>query len=108
MAFHPKMLDAARQPEGEPMVMLRDLARQHQGVVGGSFIAMRGESAYNTFALAFPDGSVFFHDKEQPTMSENCYYTGGDHGGVLDTRAVGVGEWLCWVVLMDRAGTPTC
>jgi predicted amidohydrolase len=102
MAFHPNMLDAARPVDGEPLRLLMDLAKQHGGVMGGSFIAMRGEDAYNTFALAFPDGSVFFHDKDQPTMWENCYYIGGSDDGVLDTPAGPVGAALCWEMIRSR------
>jgi N-carbamoylputrescine amidase len=102
MAFHPKMLDAARPVDGEPLQLLGGLAKQHGGVVGGSFIALRGDNACNTFALAFPDGSVFFHDKDQPTMWENCYYIGGDDDGVLDTPAGPVGAVLCWEMIRSR------
>jgi len=102
MAFHPEMLDAARPREGEPLQLLIQLASKHGGVVGGSFIALRGQNAYNTFALAFPDGSVFFHDKDQPTMWENCYYTGGCDDGVLDTPAGPVGAALCWEMIRTR------
>jgi len=102
MAFHPKMLDAARLIDGEPLRLLKDLAKQHGGVVAGSFLALRGDDAYNTFALAFPDGSVFFHDKDQPTMLENCYYIGGTDDGVLDTDAGPVGVALCWEMIRSR------
>jgi len=102
MAFHPKMLEAARPIHAEPLQLLVSLAAQHSGVVGGSFIAVRGENAYNTFALAFPDGSIFFHDKDQPTMWENCYYIGGSDDGLLDTPAGPVGAALCWEMIRSR------
>lgn len=98
MGFHPKMLDAARPSDGEPYQLLLRLAREHGGVVGGSFISLKAETghAYNTFVLAFPDGSTFAHDKDVPTMIENCYYIGGNDDGVLDTPAGKVGVALCW------------
>ena len=102
MAYHSKMLDTARPLHGEPLQLLISLAKQHSGVVGGSFIATRGDDVYNTFALAFPDGSVFFHDKDQPTMWENCYYIGGSDDGVLDTPAGPVGAALCWEMIRSR------
>jgi len=102
MAFHSKMLEAARPFDGEPLQLIVSLAKQHSGVVGGSFIATRGGNAYNTFALAFPDGSVCFHDKDQPTMWENCYYIGGSDDGVLDTPAGPVGAALCWEMIRSR------
>lgn len=102
MAFHPTMLDAARPLDGEPTQLLLRLAREHGGVVGGSFIALRGGQAYNTFVLALPDGSVSFHDKDQPTQWENCYYVGGDDEGLLDTPAGTVGAALCWELIRTR------
>ena len=38
------------------MILLKNLASKHNGIIGGSFIAFRGEDCYNTFALVFPDG----------------------------------------------------
>ena len=87
IAFHPKMLDAARE---------------HQGVVGGSFLARKGEHQYNTFALAFPDGRTFFHDKDEPTLWENCYYVGGDDDGVLKTPLGPIGVALCAEMFRTR------
>ncbi|ACL05966.1 Nitrilase/cyanide hydratase and apolipoprotein N-acyltransferase [Desulfatibacillum aliphaticivorans] len=102
MAFHPKMLYAARPLHGEPMELLKGLAKQNNGVAGGSFNAIRQGEVYNTFVLAFPDGSVFLHDKDQPTMWENCYYIGGTDDGVLDTPLGPVGVSLCWEFVRSR------
>jgi predicted amidohydrolase len=101
-AFHPKMLDAARPLDGEPMQLLLSLARDHDGVVGGSFLAIRGDHTYNTFVLAFPDGSIYLHDKDQPSLWENCYYVGGSDDGVLETPAGPVGAALCWEQIRTR------
>jgi len=43
MAFHPSLLFSARPADGEPFALLRRLARENDGVVGGSFIALRRE-----------------------------------------------------------------
>ncbi len=102
VAFHPKMLDAARPLDGEPMQLLTSLAREHQGVVGGSFLARRSEHTYNTFVLAFPDGTTCRHDKDQPSLLENCYYVGGSDDGVLETPAGPVGAALCWEQIRTR------
>lgn len=102
VGFHPKMLDAALPLEGRPMEMLKGLARENNGVVGGSYIALRGRHSYNTFVLAFPEGKTFLHDKDQPTMWENCYYLGGSDDGVLGTPAGRVGVVLCWEFVRTR------
>ncbi len=102
MGFHPDMLDAALPLEGRPMEMLRGLAREHQGIVGGSYIALRGIHSYNTFVLVSPDGKVQLHDKDQPTMWENCYYLGGSDDGILETPVGKAGAVLCWEFVRTR------
>lgn len=102
IAFHPVMLDAARPLDGEPLQLLQRLARDYRGAVGGSFLAVQGAHVYNTFALAFADGTQHFHDKDQPTMWENCYYIGGDDAGVFDTPLGAVGAALCWELIRTR------
>jgi N-carbamoylputrescine amidase len=102
MAFHPSLLSAARPADGEPFALLRRLARECEGVVGGSFIALRGEHAFNSFVLAFPDGATFAHDKDLPTMWENCYYVGGSDEGVFETPAGRVGAAMCWELIRSQ------
>lgn len=102
MGFHPKMLDVVRPIKGEPWQLLNQLAKKYNGVIGGSFIALRGEENYNTFVLAFPDGTNYFHDKDQPTMWENCYYLGGTDDGVLETKLGNIGVALCWEFVRTR------
>jgi predicted amidohydrolase len=103
IGVHPKMLDAARPLDGRPTQMLKSLAEEHGGVVGGSFIAIREGHSYNSFVLAFPDGSTFFHDKDYPTFWETYYYIGGQDDGVMDTPAGPIGSALCWEFV--RSGT---
>lgn len=102
VGFHPKLLDAARPSDGAPYRMLVGLSREYDGVVGGSFISLRSGDAYNTFVLALPDGSTFTHDKDLPTMWENCYYVGGNDDGVLNTPVGTVGVALCWEFVRTR------
>ncbi len=96
VAFHPSLIHADLPADGEPFRLLLDLAVQNRGVVGGSFIARSGNDAVNRFVLAFPDGTFRTHDKDIPTMWENCYYVGGHDDGVLDTPKGPVGAALCW------------
>jgi N-carbamoylputrescine amidase len=101
-AFHPDMLKAALPLEGAALQMLRAAAKKHGGYAGGSFIASREGNNYNTFVLAFPDGSYATHDKDQPTMWENCYYIGGDDEGILETPLGTLGSALCWEMVRTR------
>lgn len=104
VAFTPAMLSAWQPLEGSPLVLMRKLAREHDGVVGGSFIAKSGADCFNSFLLVFPDGQYFKHDKDLPTMWENNYYIGGSDDGVLNTPAGSVGAAMCWELI--RSQTP--
>jgi predicted amidohydrolase len=101
-AFHPSMLRAALPIRGKATELLTDKARRHHAYVGGSFIASRNGELFNTFVLAMPDGSTAYHDKDQPTMWENCYYMGGHDDGILPTPMGPVGAVLCWEHIRNR------
>ncbi len=96
VGFTRKMKHAAQALDGPAMDLLKSLARAHDGVVGGSYISWKNGDCYNTFVLAMPDGTTFFHDKDLPTMWENCYYVGGSDDGVLKTPSARAGVALCW------------
>ncbi len=102
-AFHPDMLSAIRPVDGEPAQLLQRLSRQGNCVIGGSFLARRNGDVYNSFLLAFPDGSLLRHDKDYPSLWENCICVGGDDDGVLATPSGNVGAALCWELI--RSGT---
>jgi len=102
VAFHPDMSRAARPLEGPVTEMMLQAAQRHGGYLGGSFIATRKGETYNTFVLAFPDGKYATHDKDQPTMWENCYYIGGSDDGILDTPIGPVGAALCLELVRTR------
>lgn len=101
-AFHPVMLSAIRPVDGEPTRMLQRLAREGGCIIGGSFLARRGDDVYNSFLLALPDGSLFRHDKDYPSLWENCVCIGGSDDGVLDTAAGTVGVALCWEMIRSQ------
>lgn len=102
IAFHPEMANAVRAIDGPPAKLLRDLAREGNATVGGSFLAWRDGNIYNSFVLALPDGSTHRHDKDHPTFWENCYYVGGNDDGVLPTPLGKVGVALCWEFIRSR------
>src|SRR5271166_891212 len=101
-AFAPSMLSAWLPLEGPALELLRKLAREHNGVVGGSFLAKSGRDCFNSFILVFPNGQYFRHDKDLPTMWENSYYIGGSDDGVLATPAGPVGAALCWELIRSQ------
>jgi predicted amidohydrolase len=64
LAFAPSMLSSWLPLEGPALELLRTLAREHNGVVGGSFIAKSGQDCFNSFLLVFPNGQYYRHDKD--------------------------------------------
>lgn len=104
VGFSKKMLHAAQFLDGPAMAMLKQTAKTHNGIIGGSYIAWHGEDCYNTFILAMPDGKTYLHNKDLPTMWENCYYVGGSDAGIIDTPDLSVGVSLCWEFI--RSQTP--
>jgi predicted amidohydrolase len=102
VAFARSMLSAWLPLEGPALELLRKLAREHEGVVGGSFIARSEADCFNSFLLVFPDGRYYRHDKDLPTMWENSYYVGGSDDGVLATPAGPVGAALCWELIRSQ------
>jgi predicted amidohydrolase len=49
--FAPSMLSAWLPLEGPALELLRNLALEHNGVVGGSFIAKSGQDCFNSYLL---------------------------------------------------------
>ncbi len=82
--------------------VVTETRREHDGVVGGSFLAKSREDCFNSFLLVFPDGRYYRHDKDLPTMWENSYYIGGSDDGVLATSAGPVGVALCWELIRSQ------
>lgn len=105
MGFLPELLDCALPPQGPATELLCRLARRHQVIVGGSFLCRdRDGEIRNAFLLATPQGIAGRHDKDLPTMWENCFYVGGNDDGVLPrTGGFRPGAALCWEFM--RTGT---
>ncbi len=101
-AFHPKMDQAAVPIDGVVTQLFKKLSKGLGVVIGGSFIADHGEDVFNTFVLVFPNGKIYQHNKDMPTMWEGCYYIGGTDDGILTTEAGRIGIALCWEMLRTQ------
>lgn len=98
MGFDDRMADAALPPDGAATELLQELATRHGATVGGSFVC-RDDDGHNrnAFLLVAPDGRILGrHDKDLPTMWENCFYAPGHDDGVLDADGLPVGAAVCW------------
>jgi predicted amidohydrolase len=103
MAFDDRMLGTARPLDGEPTRLLCDLAARHGITVGGSFLAIHADAVvHNTLVLAGPDGVLGTHDKDLPTMWENCYYEPGGDDGLIETPDGTVGAAVCWELIRSQ------
>jgi predicted amidohydrolase len=86
VGFDERLADAALAPDGAATALLRELARRHGALVGGSFLCRDPDrEVRNAFLLATPDGEIAGrHDKDLPTMWENALYVGGSDDGVIE------------------------
>jgi menaquinone-9 beta-reductase len=96
--YHPSLRSVARPVDGAPYRLLVQLSRQLGCAVGGGFVARRGPDTRGTYVLAEPDGTTHLHDKDQPSMWENHYYTAGRDDGLFTTALGTIGcpmgfEW---------------
>ncbi len=99
IGYHPSMVAGALPLDDAALALLVESAKRYNGYVGGSFIAIKGEDRYNTFVLARPDGTYAMHDKDIPTMWENCYFRGGNDDGIIKMGNVSVGAVICFEYL---------
>ena len=82
--------------------MFRRLAARYGATIGGSMLIADDDEVYNRYHLVEPDGRVHTHDKDLPTMWENCFYTGGSTDGAFDTALGGVGVASCWELIRNQ------
>jgi predicted amidohydrolase len=106
MAFDARIADCALAPDGAATELLRDLGHRHGAWVGGSFICRDGDGHNrNAYLLATPEGEIAGrHNKDLPTMWENCFYAGGAAGddGVIDAGEFTVGAAVCWEFMRSQ------
>ena len=97
MGFTPALAEQALSPRGPACALLLSLAQRHDAMVGGSFLCRDDDGhARNAFVLAGPDGVLGRHDKDLPTMWENCFYVGGADDGRMRAGELDVGAAVCW------------
>lgn len=96
IGFTPELRDAALPLDGRASELLISAARRYRAYVGGSFLCRDADGhVRNAFVLANADGLVGRHNKDAPTLWENCWYLGGEDAGLLELPAFKVGMALC-------------
>jgi predicted amidohydrolase len=104
VGFDERLADAALAPDGAATELLRDLARRHGAIVGGSFLCRDPDGdVRNAFLVVTSDGEVAGrHDKDLPTMWENALYVGGSDDGVIEAGELTVGAAVCWELMRSQ------
>ena len=102
MAFLERIADGALPPDGAATQMMLALAGRHGVTVGGSFICRDSDGDNrNAFVLVDAEGVRGRHDKDLPTMFENCFYREGADDGVIDAD-LSVGVAMCWELMRTQ------
>jgi predicted amidohydrolase len=96
--FAPAMRSVPRPIDGTPYQLLVGLARELGCTIGGGFLSIRGHHARHTYVLAEPTGTTYLHDKDEPSLWETNFYTGGTDDGLHTTSLgnVGVAMGMEW------------
>ena len=112
------------------MEMLKNLAKDEGVFVGGSYLAQDGHEVFNTFVLACPNGAVFTHDKDLPSLAfQSSFFAGGEDSeyvrlltsnggktlpelippreannrdGLFSVDGLNVGVAMCWELVRNR------
>ena len=96
VGFFPELAHRSLPPDGDATKLLLSLARRHGANVGGSFLCRDADGhVRNAFFLATPEGIAGRHDKDIPTMWENCFYVGGEDDGLIEANGLTAGVALC-------------
>jgi predicted amidohydrolase len=96
MGFLPELAHRSLPPDGVATDLLLSLARRHKAVVGGSFLCRDTDGhVRNAFFLATSAGIAGRHNKDIPTMWENCFYIGGTDDGLIEVGGLTAGVALC-------------
>ena len=104
IGFDERLADAALPPDGAATRLLRELARRHGAIVGGSFLCRDPDGEIrNAFLIAGREGEIAGrHDKDLPTMWENSFYVGGRDDGVIAVDGTTIGAAVCWELMRSR------
>ena len=99
-SFSNKLYEAVLNYEN-PQKKICEYASKYNIIIGGSYLNLKvdsekGNDVYNTFTLTFPDGSVYKHSKDIPTIYEHYIYNDGDENNVLETPIGNIGVAICW------------
>jgi len=92
-----ELWDSAEPFDGPTVSWLREVARNHNILVGSSFLELRNGNFYNTFVLASPGGKIAGKVyKRQPSMWEAYFFKGERGPQHIDTEIGRIGVGICF------------
>ena len=108
--YHPSLRSAPTPVDGPAYQLFCGLARELGCAVGAGYHSVRAagngdRDAHHTYVLAEPGGAAHLHDKDQPSVWENCYYVGGSDDGVMATSFGPIGCVLGFEANRSRTAT---
>lgn len=104
MGFVPELAEASLPPDGPALSLLLGLAKRFGATVAGSFLCRDADGdVRDALHVVGPEGVIGRHDKDLPTMWENCFYVGGHDDGVIRAPGFDIGAVLC--LEFDRVET---
>lgn len=97
MAYDEQIFKGALPPDGVALQLLIDISKRHNVITGGSFLCRDKDGhVRNAFYLVSPNGVIGRHNKDLPTMWENCFFIGGSDDGIIDYGNINIGAAVCW------------
>lgn len=100
--YDERLFACSLPPKNMALDLLLTKAQQYNAQIGGSYLEMRDGDVYNTYVLVEPNGTVYRHDKDLPTMVENAFYIGGQDDGQFETDQHRVGIAMCWEMIRTQ------
>jgi len=85
--------------DNQALDALKAWAARDRCWIGGSMLVADGDAVFNRYHLVSPEGVVYRHDKDLPTMWENAFYGPGHDDGVFETPIGRVGAAVCWELI---------
>ncbi|MBI9049115.1 MAG: carbon-nitrogen hydrolase family protein [Anaerolineaceae bacterium] len=90
--------DAAESKDGPTAQRMKQLSRDLNIHLAGSYLLRDGKHIYNALFLFAPDGQFWRYDKNYPWGWERAYFRGGKDICVAETALGRIGLMLCWDV----------
>src|SRR5699024_10033125 len=102
LPFDVRAHDAVLPLDNPAFALVVRLEKRQQCLFGGSMLLADNDEVYNRYFFVEPNGDIHQHDKDLPTMWENCFYAPGNDDGVFDTQLGGVGAAVCWELIRNQ------